>query len=603
MAAREGLGVGFRKTQVEVNTMARKNTLVALVCWAALCGSAAVGAQGRVVVERLVPQDAVVVIQVTEPGAILDVLLHPKLVETITATPGYKQAAASQGFRQLRNTIEFLEGRLDTKWPTALRKLLGGGVTLALGPGQNALLIVDSEDPELLRELHEILLFFARSQAEEEGEAQRVQSAEYRGVSGWTFAENEVHAIVDGRLLVANKPEALKAAIDRSLDTDGASFADVSWFKEAAEALESDAVGRMFVRLEVLRNLPGFAAGLRRQDNPLGALLAAPLAQTLQDSSWLAAGLRCSNGGFRLEMVTEAGRPDPSEAASFAAPADSGDGALPNLRVPRRIAAMSFYRDLHGFYAAKDELFPERTSGLIFFENMMGIFFSGRDLTEEVMAELGPHFRFVVAEQQYDPEVGTPAVQIPAFAVVFEMRHPERFALVAEEAWQKAVGLFSFTSGQQAQPGLIIDREVHGEIKYTVAGFRPPEGEERSAMHMRYNFRPALAMPGKYVILSSTGQLAEDLIDALAAEDPKPLAGAHSLVEIDGPQLASILRANREALIRQNMVEEGHTRQEAEVEVGLILSAIDRLGMLRWRMGTGPEPSRAELVVELNFGE
>ena len=34
-------------------------------------------------------------------------------------------------------------------------------------------------------------------------------------------------------------------------------------------------------------------------------------------------------------------------------------------------------------------LFPERTSGLIFFENMMGIFFTGRDLTSEVLAETG----------------------------------------------------------------------------------------------------------------------------------------------------------------------------------------------------------------------
>ena len=76
-----------------------------------------------------------------------------------------------------------------------------------------------------------------------------------------------------------------------------------------------------------------------------------------------------------------------SGPAAFAGPRDSKQGAWPNLAVPRRIAAVSLYRDLHAFYAAKDELFPERTSGLIFFENMMGIFFTGRDLTEEVLAE------------------------------------------------------------------------------------------------------------------------------------------------------------------------------------------------------------------------
>ena len=68
---------------------------------------------------------------------------------------------------------------------------------------------------------------------------------------------------------------------------------------------------------------------------------------------------------------------------------------------PGGIAAVSLYRDLHGFYAAKDTLFPERTSGLIFFENMMGIFFTGRDLTDEVLAETEPEIRLVVAEPQY----------------------------------------------------------------------------------------------------------------------------------------------------------------------------------------------------------
>jgi hypothetical protein len=104
--------------------------------------------------------------------------------------------------------------------------------------------------------------------------------------------------------------------------------------------------------------------------------------------------------------------------------AEPADGALPNLSVPRQIAGLSFYRNLHQFYAAKDDLFPQRTSGLIFFENMMGIFFTGRDLTEEVLAELTPEIRLVVAQQEYAPEVGTPDPQFPGFALIFGMKPP-----------------------------------------------------------------------------------------------------------------------------------------------------------------------------------
>jgi hypothetical protein len=297
---------------------------------------------------------------------------------------------------------------------------------------------------------------------------------------------------------------------------------------------------------------------------------------------------------------------------AFAWPAESGEGAPADLAVPRQIAGASLWRNLHDFYAAKDELFPERTSGLIFFENMMGIFFTGRDLTEEVLAETEPGTRMVVAGQEYDPEVGTPAVQVPAFAAVFRLRNPESFGRVVEEAWQKAVGLVNFTRGQQAQPGLLIDRPVHGDVKYTVAYFAPPteeerkgrEGEEKPGVDTRFNFRPAVAMPGEYLILSSTDALAEDLMDALAkesAEGAKPKAGVHSAMTVDGQQLAAILGANRENMIRQNMVEEGNTREQAETQIGLLLTIIEQFGPAKLEVGTRDGRSHATLRLELNL--
>ena len=127
---------------------------------------------------------------------------------------------------------------------------------------------------------------------------------------------------------------------------------------------------------------------------------------------------------------------DPAGAGAFTEPGGDAEGALPILSVPRQIAGATLYRDLHAFYAAKDELFPERTSGLIFFENMMGIFFTGRDLTDEVLGETLPQIRVVVAEQAYDSAVGTPAVQVPAFAVVFR----EQSAMFFREVQQDGSG-------------------------------------------------------------------------------------------------------------------------------------------------------------------
>jgi hypothetical protein len=272
--------------------------------------------------------------------------------------------------------------------------------------------------------------------------------------------------------------------------------------------------------------------------------------------------------------------------------------------VPRQVAGISLLRDLHGFYAAKDDLFPERTSQLIFFENMMGIFFTGRDLTEEVLAETGSQIRLVVAEQQYDPKIGTPAVQIPSFALVMRLKNPDKFKPVMEEAWQKGLGLINFTRGQQALPGLIIDREIHGGTKYTVAYFSASDLEDRSAVDTRFNLRPTLAMPGEYLILSSTDTLAENLIDSLqqeAAGAVKPLPGRHSLAAIDGRQLASLLGKNRESLIQNNMVEEGNDRAAAENAIDTLLTIVERVAKVSLDMGRGADLSKATLDMQLNM--
>ena len=245
--------------------------------------------------------------------------------------------------------------------------------------------------------------------------------------------------------------------------------------------------------------------------------------------------------------------------------------------MPGTIASLSLYRDLHSFYAAKNDLFPERTSGLIFFENMMGIFFSGIDLTEGVLSEVRPDVQVVVAKPQYDPAIGTPATQVPAFAAVLRLKGPQRFGETMEEAWQKAIGLANFTRGQKALPGLIIDKASQDGVKYTISYYRPPGDKSSGAVDTRYNFRPSLARPGDYVILSSTDALARDLIDVVkrtSSAPPKASLAENSLMEIEGPALSAILEANREQMVRKNMIDKGNSREKAESDIQVLLAAI-----------------------------
>jgi hypothetical protein len=361
-------------------------------------------------------------------------------------------------------------------------------------------------------------------------------------------------------------------------------------------------VATLYADVEVLKQLPDVRESLEQDQNPLVRLLFAPLLGAVKQATWLGAGLAWDKQHLELQITADRPEGVTNPVNQFAVPASSEEGALPNLQVPRQIAAMSLYRDLHAFYSAKDELFAERTSGLIFFENMMGIFFSGKDLTDEVLAETLPEVRVVVARQQYDERTGTPAVQLPAFALLMNLRDADNFELVMKEAWQKAIGLVNFTRGQQALPGLIIDSGAHAGTTYTTAYFSVAEEEDKEAVDVRFNFQPALAVEGDYMIMSSTDALARDLIEAVQEESQEgcePVAGKHTLASLRGTELAGILRANRDSMVRQNMVEKGHSRDQAAAEIGMFIAILESLG--RVELEAGQHDGRTRIDMRLDY--
>ncbi len=552
-----------------------------------------------------VPQDAVICLQVARPQALLDLLAGKDMTQAITSSPLYQGLSSQPKFKEFLNGIQFLEASLETDWRTGLAKLAGGGITIAICPQDTVVAIIDAQEEGLLQKLHETILNITRSQAEKQGHPEKVASREYGGVTAWTFDGKEAHAIVGRRLIFSSRAEGLKTILDLRGQSESRNLGASPAFHTAQKAANPQAAATVFVDLKPLMNLPGLATALEKQrTNPLAALVFADLTESLCNSNWLNLELNVEGKTLAARALTDGTVAGPVNPAAFAQPQKAGDGAWPNLAVPRRIAALSLYRDLRGFYAAKDTLFPERSSGLIFFENMMGIFFTGRDLTTEVLAETEPEIRVLVAEPPNDPAGGASPVKIPAFAAVLRLRHPERFGKVVEEAWQKAIGLVNFTRGQKAQPGLIIDRPAYQDTKYTVAYFSPADANDGAKSSPQLNIRPTLAMPGPYVILSSTESLARDLIDALSREagpPVRPAARTHSVLEIDGNQVASALRANRETLIRGDMVKKGRTHEESATGIDMLITLVKLVDQVKLSLGTDQGLAQARLTMKLNL--
>ncbi|MBN1845676.1 MAG: hypothetical protein JW810_08340 [Sedimentisphaerales bacterium] len=554
---------------------------------------------------RWIPPDALICLEVSEPREILKLLADKELSEKIQQMPFYQKQAASKGFQEFLGMVRIVEATLGTDWRSALARLTGSGITIAVCPQDTVLLIVDAEDAGMLNQLHDFFLNIARTEAQKQNRSESLEPVQLDGIDTWSFDGKEAHAIISNRLILASRPEGLQAVLDRRNGTVTSCLERLEAYRQARRAAGADRAAMVYINLNVLKQVPALAGALdQSKNNPLAALLFSGITESLRASQWLALKLRIREHTLLLNALADGRTVDPAGPAAFSLPEETGQGALPICPVPRFIGGFSFYRDLHRFYAAKDDLFPERTSALIFFENMMGIFFSGRDLTDEVLGEIQPEIRLVVAEQQYDPAIGTPQVCYPAFAAVLRLREPEQFAEVMEEAWQKALGLINFTRGQQALPGLIIDRPEHHQTKFTVAYFSTTGIEDPSRLPERFNLRPALAMVGEFLILSSTEQLARDLIEALDAERQRPvrpMAQVHSLVEIDGGQLASILKANYQTFVRKNMVDEGKTQEQAEAAIDVLITLVGLIDRLRLEVGSRRGLARADLEVRLNL--
>jgi len=135
-----------------------------------------------------------------------------------------------------------------------------------------------------------------------------------------------------------------------------------------------------------------------------------------------------------------------------------------------------------------------------------------------------------------------------------------------------------------------------------MAYFPSLPGEDAQQAALRHNFRPSLVRMGNHYVLSSTDGLARDLIDALKAENAspaKPVAGVSTLVDVDLAGVSAVLDANRGALVRQTMLNQAVSHEEAEGRIAMLLGLVQRLERAGFSLGRTPGQIRAALTLRL----
>lgn len=567
----------------------------ALIAIGGACVKVQAAAPDRAVqpVELLTPSTALYV-ELVPPAELLEQGLAEQATAFFEKLPQVRKALESRDFEKIKTAIAHLENKLDVQWRAALPKL-AERVTVAFDAAEQAFFVfVDTRDKELLIALHDEVISLIEADADRKGAPSPVKSAEHNGQTGYAFGKKEAHTIIGDTLVVSNSAEALKRLIDRRADLldEGTAettkkrrrktLADDPTFVAARKHAAADDAGFAFVRMAPIRLLAGLAKVLgptAKSGNFVGELLAGGVLGALESADYLAATLKIDDAGLRLAAHLPHDRAGTLKSRTWFFAPQAGQSAAAPLRANRTIATLTAYRDVGGMWTARNELFDEATNvGLTQADTNLGLYFSGKDFGSQVLGELQPQWRFIAAARTFgDDGQPVPALKLPSFALVWELKNPESFGPHLQMAFQNIIGITNLDGVQKGRPQLLMKTETRGdaEIQYgTYLLAEKPEGDEGP---IHFNFRPACARVGKHFVLGTHVGLVRELCDGLARQ-PSAEAGDDSLaLDVRFDELAKSLEANRSLIVGRSMLAAGGDRSEAEAQLDLGLELVRML--------------------------
>ncbi len=548
-------------------------------------------ASGQRLSDQVPASEVPLYLTISEPGKLFaKEFRNPVFLNALKNIPTVGPQLENPQIDQLKAVLGALAATEDMSWLEMVQELFAGPAELAVAGPNKLALTVRPKDPARLERLHNKLLEFVESDAQQKGTPSPVKRFEHGGQKCFSLAPNESHTILDGRFLLTGSEQSLKDAIDafHGQKKTESPLASDPGFKSAWEAAKPETrEAWAFVNLEKLRTMNG-GLYVPEEYNPLMALLFGGWVEAYNKADWTGLALSWKDAKPSLEATM----PVSSETAAgpirtaFTPPA--GTYAERPLTVPNQIGTLSLWRDLGKVWNVRDKIVagPAR-QGLDGLDNGIGQFFGGRDFETGVLGSLKPDWRLVVAEQNLAALNPKPDLVLPSFAVcVGYDTKDEDFRQRWVIAFQSFVGVLNVVGAQEKAPAMVQNQEQYKGASIFSAAFLPPakatdvkNDAEKPAegVHIRHNFRPTLAIAGDKIVVSSTVEMARAVVDSLTSAPASDTPPDAAFLEIDGQKLGKIVETNKERLVMQNMVEKGNGRKGAESEIGALEALVKGL--------------------------
>lgn len=530
---------------------------------------------------RLVPASADLVLKIEKPRGLVEAFTSQPVLQQLLQFEAVRDALDTASVRRFYQLLAYYERELGAAWPELLDQTAGGGIVLAVQlsadqKDNKLLLAIQARDEKQLRKLFELVQRVVQDELDRQDAKVRLEKTTYKGVEGVKVGPDFCAAGAGSTLLVANKVDVLKTAIDRHQGDfkSGPGVLEAKKFRAAKRLVGEDALAWLYFDLAKAKQAPGAKDVFSRPANDQNlTVLFGGWIDTIRRSDFVAAGFYRESDGLRLSVRLPAGRDGMTEEMAFHVPLKGQPGTLPPLEPAGTLFSTSFYLDLAAMWEQRAKLFPPKVvKGLEDFDKQGSRFTVGTSVSK-LFGQSGPYHRVVVAQPSRPAYKTGPGTKIPAFAVVTSMRDPAFGQSL--EAMLRAAGLFSL-----GQVKLSMKEEKVGDVTLVTYRFDEQAPLPADAGNIRFNFTPCFARVGDQFVLASTTDLGRELIGLLSKKRTPEPTTATSRMRFSGAGAAAALKAAEDQVITQAILDRAVPAERAKEEVAQFMKYLEQLGRL-----------------------
>ncbi len=203
------------------------------------------------------------------------------------------------------------------------------------------------------------------------------------------------------------------------------------------------------------------------------------------------------------------------------------------------------------------------------------------------MGVIEPQLQLVVAKQSDRNSELAPSIRLPAFALVGKLKDASKMRRELKRTFQSLIGFLNIVGAMEGQPQLELMSDVNSEQDsqfYWAEYLLDADKKYDNGLPIQFNFQPCIAFSGDQVAVASTVEIAKQIFSPQSAKSESSLTrpdNANTTVALDVTSIAGLLLVNRETLITNNILEKGHSRQQAEEEVDLLFTVLGMFKELR----------------------